>query len=394
MRILTLCYEFPPVGGGGSKAAHGLARELVRQGHFVQLLTLGFRNQLASECVDGIHVRRVHGLRAHHDRTRAYELASYLMAVRRPLRALLRDGRYDVVHIHFLLPDGLLALLVPELRSLPLVMTAHGTDVPGFNPDRFRFMHRLLRPIWLRVTRAAGAIVCPSAYLQGLVQRAAPAARTLVIPNGIDPGGVRVDRPRTLTVLAVSRLVERKGLQNLIAALAHTTPALRAVIVGSGPYGDSLAAAAAPLGDRVAFRGWLDHHSTELRELYETCAIFVLPSRAENFPMVLLESMAAGQAIVTTDGTGCREVVGDAALLVRDGDIEQLAGVLDLLAADEALRTRLQRAARARLEQRYTWSSVARRYLALFEAQGAGVTSGAPLPDVTESARARLPDRR
>jgi glycosyltransferase involved in cell wall biosynthesis len=368
LRILTLCYEFPPLGGGGARVAHGLAKQFVRDGHRVHFMTLGYRGLPAMETVDGIGVDRVRGWRACHDLAHPHELASYLWAVRAPLRRLLRQQAFDIVHAHFLFPDGLLTLLVPELGRYPLVVTVHGSDVPGFNPDRFAVLHRLMRPLWLRVVRRMNRIVCPSDFIASLLQRHAPWAEPIIIPNGIDSGCFQPDRTGELRILTVSRLFERKGVQDLIGALPLMKHSLSAQIVGTGPYQATLEALAAPLGARTVFRGWLDNGSAELRDLYETSEIFVLPSRTENFPVVLLEAMAAGLAIVAADIPSCREVLGDAAVFVPPADPAALAAALDGLAADPERRRQLQRAARCRLVENFDWVSVARRYADVFAA--------------------------
>jgi glycosyltransferase involved in cell wall biosynthesis len=365
---LTLCYEFPPVGGGGARIAHGLARQLVREGHEVHVFTLGYGGLPAEEWVDGIQLTRVRGWRARLEIARPHELASYVWAMRAPLRQLLRTQRFDIVHIHFLFPDGLLTLLIPELRNLPIVVTVHGSDVPGFNPDRFALLHRLLLPLWRRVTRRMDRIVCPSNFMAGLLLERAPWADPIIVPNGIDLDALRVDRPREMRILCVSRLLERKGVQDLIAALRLTKCSLSAHIVGIGPYESQLEKSAAQLGERIRLLGWLDNGSSELRDQYETSEIFVFPSSVENFPVVLLEAMAAGLAIVATDIPSCREVLGDTAVFVPVADCAALAGAIDRVAADGVLRQHLRRAARRRLEENFGWPVVARRYLEIFEA--------------------------
>ena len=367
LRILTLCYEFPPVGGGGARVAYGLARQFVREGHEVHMLTLGYGGLRTEESVDGIQLTRVPGWRAQPEIARPHELASYLWAVRSPLRQLLRTQRFDLVHVHFLVPDGLLTLLVPELRDLPIVVTVHGSDVPGFNPDRFGLLHRLLRPWWRQVTRRVDRIVCPSKFIAALLLKRAPWADPIIVPNGIDLHALRADRPREMRILCVSRLFERKGVQDLIGALRLTKCSLHAQVVGTGPYRSKLEKTGTPLGERFRLLGWLDNGSTELRDLYETSEIFVFPSRAENFPVVLLEAMAAGMAIVAADIPSCREVLGDAAVLVPAADCAALAGAIDRLAADSVWRRQLQRAARRRLAENFGWPAIGNRYLEIFE---------------------------
>jgi glycosyltransferase involved in cell wall biosynthesis len=126
----------------------------------------------------------------------------------------------------------------------------------------------------------------------------------------------------------------------------------------------------------VRFTGWLDNASPELRELYETSSVFVFPSEAENFPVVLLEAMAAGLAIVTSDATGCAEVVGDAAVLVPPRDAGAIKAALRRLFEDDARRCELGRAARARLEANYSWLAVAQRYVEVYERHAGARTSG------------------
>jgi glycosyltransferase involved in cell wall biosynthesis len=368
LRILTLCYEFPPVGGGGARVAYGLARQLVRDGHAVHLFTLGYGELPDEECVEGIQLTRVRGWRARVEIARPHELASYLWAVRAPLRELLRTQHFDLVHIHFLFPDGLLTLLIEEIRDLPIVVTVHGSDVPGYNPDRFALLHRLLLPLWRRVTRRVDRIVCPSNFIAGLLLEHAPWAVPIIVPNGIDLDALRVDRPREMRILCVSRLLERKGVQDLIAALRLTKGSLQARVVGIGPYESQLEKSAAQLGERIRFLGWLDNGSSELRDLYETSEIFVFPSSVENFPVVLLEAMAAGLAIVAADIPSCREVLGDAAVFVPVADCAALAGAIDRVATDRVWRQQLQRAARRRLEENFSWPVIAHRYLEIFQA--------------------------
>jgi glycosyltransferase involved in cell wall biosynthesis len=116
----------------------------------------------------------------------------------------------------------------------------------------------------------------------------------------------------------------------------------------------------------VSFWGFLDNQSTEIRDLYETSRIFIFPSEAENFPIVLLEAMAAGMAIITTYGTGCAEVVGDAAVLVKPKDAHDICEALKMLIENPEHASRLGQRARARLEVHFSWQNVAAQYLALY----------------------------
>ncbi len=364
MRILMTSYEFPPIGGGGAAVVAGLSRELVAKGHEVDLVTMRFKGNLEREEVGGVHVHRVPCLRRVEHVCTAPEAFSYVAAAFPVIRGLLSRNHYDITHSHFILPDGLLAWRVRQATGLPYVITAHGTDVPGFNPHRMRWAHRILRPVWRRVVNGASRIVSPSGILERLVldQRPAP-GKTLVIPNGLEVGDYTPHGTEP-KVLVVTRMLERKGVQFLLESLARSPIEQEVNIVGEGPFLPELRRQAEESGVKVKFWGWLDNRSPQLRELYESSTIFVFPSEAENFPIVLLEAMAAGLAIITSQGTGCAEVVGDAALLVPAKDPHAITRALQRLIHEPELRRSLGGAARRRIEENFTWSAVAGRYLA------------------------------
>jgi glycosyltransferase involved in cell wall biosynthesis len=119
----------------------------------------------------------------------------------------------------------------------------------------------------------------------------------------------------------------------------------------------------------ITFWGWLDNLSAELKELFETSKIFVLPSESENFPVALMEAMAAGMAIITTRDTGCEEVVGETAILVRPKEPRELRDALLDLTSDNNLCFRLGTGARHRIKEQFNWDIVAKQYMNLYGQQ-------------------------
>ncbi len=138
-------------------------------------------------------------------------------------------------------------------------------------------------------------------------------------------------------------------------------------ICGEGPYKSHLANLIDRLniGYKVKLRGYVEPE--QLQREYESAAVFILPSVAENFPVVLLEAMASGCAVITSDSTGCAEVVGDTALPVRPEDAEDIKQRLLTLINDPDLCRELGRKGRERVESMFTWNIIARRYAALYE---------------------------
>jgi len=361
-----LCYEFPPIGGGGAQVVRGLAGELVAAGHDVDLVTMGFRGLPREEEIEGIRVHRVPCLRRKEFVCTAPEAATYAASAFPAVLRLAAEARPDIVHAHFIFPDGFLAWATRRRTGLPYVITAHGSDVPGYNPHRLKAAHRLLAPLWSSVTGGARRIVCPSESLRSLVARRGRGDRTVVVPNGIDPGRFDPNRKKNERVLVATRMLERKGVQHLLVALARFPRPVGVDIVGDGPFLPELRRMARELGVDARFAGWLDGGSPELKELFETSGIFVFPSEAENFPNVLLEAMTAGMAIVTTAGTGCAEVVGDAAVLVPPKDPAAIREALPALLDNPALREILGTAARARVEKLFSRRAVAGRYAEIY----------------------------
>lgn len=377
MRILTLCYEFPPLGGGGARVVSELAPELVEAGHDIDLVTMGYGDLPRTETWQGVRVHRVPCIRRKRHYCTSPEAASYLMGAVPVVRRLLAARRYDVTHAHFIFPDGLLAWRISRTAGVPYVITAHGSDVPGYNPDRLALAHRLLSPIWMRVTGGAARIVCPSRSLRRLVEARNPGAAITEIPNGIHPGRYRPDKPKARRILVATRMLERKGVQFLLDALEGVAIDHEVHLAGDGPYLPTLKKKAERMRLPVVFHGWMDNGSRELRELHESSDIYLLPSESENFPIGLLEAMTAGMAIITTSGTGCEEVVGDAALLVPPRDPVALRTALKRLVDDPELTARLGRAARRRIESRFSWSTVATQYSDLLGAV-AGMPASVP----------------
>ena len=356
--ILLLCYEYPPLGGGGAQVVSGLAARLGGSGVHVDVVTMWYRGLPFKEVIGNVTIYRVPCIRLRRNVCSPVEMIPYVLLGTVWTLYLTLTKRHDVRHVHFIFPDGVIAMVVKWLTQARFVITAHGSDVPGYNPNRFKRLHRLLAPLWRRVVASAERIIAPSRALKALLRAKGAGPSIVVIPNGVDVDRFDPLRPKQPIVLCVARLFERKGVQYLVEC-ARTLPApWRIVIAGDGPHMGEIRRLAAEHGDRVELTGLLDNSSTRLRELYESAAIFAFPSAVENFPMCLLEAMTAGCAIVTTSGTGCAEVVGDAALLVEARQPNALRAALERLIGDRELQVALGRRARARVVRYFSWPVV------------------------------------
>jgi glycosyltransferase involved in cell wall biosynthesis len=367
MKILTLNHEFPPVGGGAAPMSLQLAKQFVSMGHWVDVITMRWRDMPAIEVIDGVTVYRTWAVRKRPDFCRTHEMATYLPGAVGKAWRLARKNRYDVIHTHFIIPGSPLGWMIHRLCGIPQVVTCHGSDVPGYNPDRFKLAHTLIKPAWRFLANHADALVCPSESLKRLLLKHIPDLNVSVIPNGIDIEKFPLPTAeRKNHILMCSRMLPRKGFQYLIEAVKDLSLDWQVHLVGDGPYRPELEKLAQGSKTPILFYGWLDQQDEQFKRLFRESSIFVFPSEAENFPTVLLEAMAAGVAVITSDAGGCPEVVGDAGLIFPSQNVAALRNLLLTLVNDAAKRQEFSLAARRRAEQ-FAWPAIVQQYLEIFE---------------------------
>lgn len=265
-----------------------------------------------------------------------------------------RRHRSGIVHVHSAVRGSLYrkALVVGLARALrhPTILHVHAG--PG---DIEQFAARR-RPLELRAFRAAFAaatrVVTVSQASADSLAQAFGRADFAVIPNAapVVQDGVPVGAAASPAALYLGGFEDpAKGGAVLARALPQALAAqvgLRVELAGPGDPPPELTAL---LGERVSWRGWLA--GDEKRAAFDAAEIAVLPSVSEGLPVVLLEAMAHGRAIVATRVGGIPDVASDGceALLVEPGDADALAQALARLAGDAALRRRLGAAARERV---------------------------------------------
>jgi glycosyltransferase involved in cell wall biosynthesis len=178
--------------------------------------------------------------------------------------------------------------------------------------------------------------------------------------------------PAAFWLAYVGRLVEEKGIQDLIAAMAALDERadIRLAIVGGGPDASRLEEAAAELAPgRVVFTGALP--STDVAGLLQAADVVCLPSLTrpnwkEQFGRVLVEAMAAEAIVLASDSGEIPNVVGDAGLIHAEGDVDAIAAAINRLYDDAALRESLRERGRRRVRERYTNVVVANAFADAF----------------------------
>ena len=201
------------------------------------MVTMGFRGLPAFEQVSGVNFYRVKAWRRKAETCETHEMLSYVISAIRFIHKHLRVDQYDVCHCHFLIPTGLVARHLNRRYGLGYIVTVHGSDVPGFNPDRFTLEHHFTKPLLRRIAREARAVTSPSIYLQNLLAQSIGYQGAVHIPNGIDLETLNFDRTvsKEPMILSSGRLLERKGFQTLISAVRDVALPCEVHIAGDGP---------------------------------------------------------------------------------------------------------------------------------------------------------------
>jgi glycosyltransferase involved in cell wall biosynthesis len=368
LKILMLNHEFPPVGGGASPVTFQLCKYLVLAGHKVDVVTMHFGDLPRFEMIEGFDVYRTPAIRKKPNICHTHEMATYLPGAIKKVLALIKRNQYDIIHCHFIIPGGPLAWLSAKLTKTPYIITAHGSDVPGYNPDRFKLQHKFTKPILKGVCKNSRKIVCPSIYLKDLIIENIGNYDITHIPNGIDLEMFKLDltKPKQNIILATGRLLKRKGFQTLIRAVHDIKIPFEVHIAGDGPYRQFLEQLAKDSKTKIVFHGWLDQGSRELLNLYEKALVYVLISQRENASISLLEGMAAKCVMITTNVTGCPETVGDAGFLIDFDDDNELKKILLELVKDQNKLKEYSQKAYCRINENFLWENIAEKYVQVY----------------------------
>ncbi|MBI2144037.1 glycosyltransferase [Candidatus Woesearchaeota archaeon] len=374
---------------------YGLSRRLFQEGCDVAVLVPHHPGSKLFEVVDGMRVYRFRYFVPSSLERLCYGAGifanmknSFLARLQLPflvaaeffsLWYVAKKEKPDVIHAHWILPQGLAAAMVGRLLEIPVVVTAHAGDVFPLNNAFFRLLSGL-------ALGSASAITANSTYTKSAVGRMTRKPVS-VIPMGVDlalfssssasaAAAVRKKHglsPGSRMILFVGRLAEKKGVKHLIDAMrriARAFPACRLVVVGDGPEKASLVRQSQQLGlpESVVFAGSIPNR--ELPEFYRAADVFVLPSvvaksgDTEGLGVVLLEAIAAGCPVVASNVGGIPDIVIDrkTGLLVEQKNPEKLAMAVISLLRSASLRRRLAFAAKRHVSGSYSWGRVARKF--------------------------------
>ena len=300
---------------------------------------------------------------------------------------LHRKHRFDVIHAHWLLPNGFIAALVCRLCKIPLVITLHGSDIfiSNLNP-LFKGMAK-----WTVKQVGMVTSVTPT-FLPGLAALGVPPEKRCLISNGVSPEvfpfptdsellrfreNLSISKDH-LVLFGLGRMVLKKGFEYLIVALPRIrekVPQVTLILGGDGRDLARLKSVAQEKGvsDMIRFTGTINR--LEVPIYFYLCDLFVLPAvvdlkgNVDGCPIVILEAMACGKPVVSSNISGIPIVVqhDKTGLLVEEKNPEALATAILALLESPTKREQFGTAAQQRIRQELTWTKTVEQFIDIYQ---------------------------
>jgi glycosyltransferase involved in cell wall biosynthesis len=313
---------------------------------------------------------------------RLLQVPFYLFFMFIALVRLTRKLRPDILHAHWIFPQGFIAVLCRLFYKVPVITTAHGSDVFALGGiflglvKRFTLKHSAT---WTANTASTA---------RRMTQEYRNLPTPVIIPMGIDADHFRKNTESLpslyqkadgkIILLFVGRLIEIKGVHILIEAftLLPDTIKKNAVlwIIGDGDEKSSLQEKAKELGieNSVSFVGTVNYHN--INKYYSAADIFIGPSvqgtsgETEGQGVVFLEAFASCLPVIASKIGGIVDIIDheQTGLLVDAGNAQQLAGTIATLLSDEALQKKLTDNALNLVKQQYTWPHIRQKFLEIY----------------------------
>lgn len=404
MRITVLTHNYPRFPGDFSGSfVQALCQEWMARDQQVDVLApfdVGYNRPLAEANGSGriaLHLFRYIWPDAWHQvgygrsmqsdlrlRLSGYLLSPFFFAggILAALRHCQRT-RPDLIHAHWALPNGFIGAVVSRVLGIPLVVSIPGSDAQVANSNAlFRRMARFTFEQASLITANSGAL------RDAVLPLGADPAKFEMIVYGVDPKRLRPNptgtaelraeldiAPEDVMLLAVGRMVAKKGFDVLLRALAQpelNASRVVAVMIGTGDEWETWKALAESLGvaQRVRWVGIVPFDQIGI--WYNACDLLVMPSvtaPADGLNVCVPDAMSCGKPVVGTTAAGNELAIvdGETGFLVPEGDPSRLAQAIALLAGESSLRSQMGLLGRQRVERELGWPVLARRYLDHFE---------------------------
>jgi len=377
MNILLLCHEYPPLGGGGGVGAKQYADAWAQKGNHVTVLTAWRRGLNFEEIQNGTRIVRVITIPSKDRAT--FSIASMFSYIISGFFHILWNKQsyrdFQVINSHFCIPTGLLGFMASKLLFRPHVLTIIGGDI--YDPTKRSSPHRhfITRVLNRFLMDSADRVVAISGDTKEKAIDSYRVRKDITVINyGFHPTDLTThNRPKDdsedgkYRLVAVGRLIPRKGFEYLIRAMARLPENIVVNIVGDGPLEKHLRTIADEnnLNGRVNFTGYVPRERINRYLLNANC--FVLPSLHEGLGIVVQEAMQAGLPIVSTDNGGQIDLIKHLrnAILIAPRDVDGLTAGIMRFYTDRKLANSVRRNNRQDIKKHYIEANC-EKYIGIF----------------------------
>ena len=364
MKILRVVGDiYPDVTGGLEIHAHEMSKMQADCGHEVTVFTSN-NNLPEVEFKDGYRIIRY---------SRIIKIFGNSISLALLIKLVKNRNNFDIIHAHsHLFLSTNLCALMRFIGSSPLIISNHGL-LSASAPVWFNNLYLITLGRWT-LNRADKIICYTDGEKENIEKLRIDTKKISVIHNGVD---TTLFIPRTSEktadkkqILWVGRHVPGKGVEYLIDAFSRVLrkiPGTHLVLVGLGP--EKLA-----IEDRlrklylqssVTLIDYLDN--AELPDVYKNSDLFVLPSLMEGVPRTLLEAMACGVPVVTTNLPHLVDIIDGAGLVVPPKEPTLLSDAILTILDDASLAEKMGQQGRKKIEQEYSWEDTVKKTLVLYE---------------------------
>lgn len=372
MKVTFISPVFPyPQKGiyvGIERHVFEFSRALIKKGVEVKVFTTFWNGGREHETFEGIEIYRAPDSSIKFGKFgRLFDLHYYTWG-----KNLLKLGNlFEADLVHSLAP---LSSAKDIKKKIPLI--SHFQHYESIDKP----IHLLYKPFHHRIEKMAYSnsdfTIAPSEFSKKALREAFGLLenKVKVVPHGVDISrfAPREKKSKSIRLLFVGGLEERKGVRYLIEALSSVInihSGVELILVGNGAQEPELKELARKLNleKHIKFAGYVNGWSNEITNYYNSADIFVFPSLKEGFGMVLMEAMACGLPVISTNTSAIPEVVGDAGILVEPKNPQALAEAIINLIENEELRKELGKKGRKRVEENFTWDKVAEKMIKIYE---------------------------
>lgn len=379
MKVLFFNYEYPPLGGGAANATAYILEEYSKiNGLEVDLITSSFDKDFHLEKIgDNVKIYKLPiGKNEKHIHYQSQkDLLSYTWKAYWFSRKLVRKNHYDITHSFFSVPCGFISLLLKWQYRLPYIISLRGSDVPGYS-DRFSVIYKFIKPLVRLIWKNSRGVISNSQGLKDLALKTNPHQKIGIIYNGTDTERFKPNRDKRsddkfIITTGASRITARKGIKYLLQAMPKIIeryPKVYLKLMGDGNGKEDLEKLTADLElqNYVQFLGRIPREETH--PYYQEASLFVMTSLNEGMSNAMLEALASGLPIITTQTGGAEELVknGVNGFFVEMKNSKDLAEKIMRLLADPELCEKMASESR-KIAEKMSWKNVAEKYFELYK---------------------------